>query len=125
MNIECNERENKGSQGNECKARRKGATVNVSPHLGRVPYGAKELQRVYIKQMSLALIFAVALTLAILSSLRFIIDPEAFSPPPQHVIRIFNYAEIELPHSFSNVEIGMSAYPDSSGSNPFIRNHFD
>jgi TonB family protein len=85
--------------------------VNVSPHLGKVPYGAKELQRVYVKQMSLAFIFAVALTLAILSSLRYIIDPEAFKPPPHHVIRILNYSEIELPHSFSNVEIGMSAYP--------------
>ena len=85
--------------------------MNVSPHLGRVPYGAKELQRVYVKQMSLAFIFAVALTLAVLSSLRFIVDPEAFKPPPQHIIRIFNYSEIELPHSFSNVEIGMSAYP--------------
>jgi TonB family protein len=85
--------------------------VNVSPHLGRVPYGAKELQRVYVKQMSLAFILAVAVTLAILSSLRFIVNPEAFNPPPQHVVRIFKYSEIELPHSFSNIEIGMSAYP--------------
>jgi TonB family protein len=61
--------------------------------------------------MSLAYIFAVALTLAILSSLQFIIDPDAFNPPPQHVVRITKYAEIELPRSFSNVEIGMSAYP--------------
>jgi hypothetical protein len=59
------------NQANECEARRKGAHVNISPHLGRVPYGAKELQRVYKKQMSLAFIFAVALTLAVLSSLRF------------------------------------------------------
>ena len=85
--------------------------MNVSPHLGRVPYGAKELQRVYIKQMSLAFIFAVALTLAVLSALRFIVDPDAFKPPPQQVIRILNYSEIELPHAFSNVEIGMSAFP--------------
>ena len=85
--------------------------MNVSPHLGRVPYGAKELQRVYVKQMSLAFIFAVTLTLAVLSALRFLIDPESFKPPPQHVIRILNYAEIELPHAFSNVEIGMSAFP--------------
>ena len=61
--------------------------------------------------MSLAFVLAVALTLAILSSFRFIVDPEAFNLPPQHVIRIFAYSEIELPRSFSNVEIGMSAYP--------------
>ena len=85
--------------------------MNVSPHLGRVSYGAKELQRVYKRQMSLAFIFAVALTFAFLSSLRFIVDPEAFNPPPPHVIRIFAYSEIELPHALSNVEIGMSAYP--------------
>jgi TonB family protein len=85
--------------------------VNVSPHLGRVSYGAKELQRIYKKQMSLAFILAVALTLAILSSLRLIIDPEAFNPPRQQLIRIFTYSEIELPHSLSDVEVGMSAYP--------------
>ena len=85
--------------------------MNVSPHLGRVPYGAKELQRVYIKQMSLAFILAVVFTFAILSSLRLIVDPETFNPPPQHVVRIYKYSEIELPRSFSNVEIGMSAYP--------------
>jgi TonB family protein len=95
----------------ECEARRKGAHVNVSPHLGRIPYGAKELQRIYVKNMSLAFIFAVTLTLAVLSSLRFIIDPEAFNPPPQHVVRITKYTEIELPQSFSSVDIGMSAYP--------------
>lgn len=85
--------------------------MNVSPHLGRVQYGAKELQRAYVKQMSLAFIFAVVLTFVLLSSLRFIIDPESFQPPPQHAVRIFTYSEIELPRSFSNVEIGMSAYP--------------
>jgi TonB family protein len=85
--------------------------VNVSPHLGRIPYGAKELQRVYKRQMSLAFIFAVALTLAILSSFRLIVDPEAFNPQPQHVVRIFTYSEIELPHALSDVEVGMSAYP--------------
>ena len=85
--------------------------MNVSPHLGRVPYGAKELQRVYEKQMSFAFIFAVALTLTILSSFRLLVDPEDFKPPPQHVIRIFNYAEIQLPRSLSTVESGMSAYP--------------
>ncbi len=61
--------------------------------------------------MSLAFILAVALTLAILSSLRLLIDPEAFNPLPQHVVRIFTYSEIELPHSLSDVEVGMSAYP--------------
>ena len=85
--------------------------MSISPHLGRVSYGAKELQRVYVKQMSLAFILAVVLTLAILSSLRFLVDPEAFNPQPQHVVRIIAYSEIELPRSFSNVEIGMSAYP--------------
>ncbi len=85
--------------------------MNVSPHLGRVPYGAKELQRAYVKQMSLAFILAVVFTFTILSSLRLIVDPETFNPPPQHVVRIFKYSEIELPRSFSNVEIGMSAYP--------------
>ena len=85
--------------------------MNVSPHLGRVPYGAKELQRVYKKQMSFAFILSVALTFAILSSLRWMIDPEVFHPQPQHPIRIFTYSEIELPKSFSNVEVGMSAYP--------------
>jgi TonB family protein len=85
--------------------------VNVSPHLGRVPYGAKELQRVYKKQMSLAFCCAVLLTLAILSSFRLLVDPEAFNPPRPHVVRIFAYSEIELPHALSDVEIGMSAYP--------------
>jgi TonB family protein len=85
--------------------------VNVSPQLGRVSYGAKELQRVYKKQMSLAFLLAVALTLAVLSSLRLLVDPEAFNPPPQHAVRIFTYSEIELPQSFSSVEVGMSAYP--------------
>lgn len=82
----------------------------VSPHLGTVPYGAKELQRVYVKQMSLAFILAVALTLAVVSSLWLIVDPEAFNPPKK-VIRIYKYSEIELPRSFSLVESGMSAYP--------------
>lgn len=85
--------------------------MNISPRLGRVPYGAKELQRVYKKQMSLAFVLAVALTLAILSSFRFFIDPEYFNPSPQHAIRIFTYSEIELPHSLTDVETGMSAYP--------------
>ncbi|RPI06243.1 MAG: energy transducer TonB [Ignavibacteriae bacterium] len=85
--------------------------VNGSPRLGRVSYGAKELQRVYIRQMSAAFIFAVALTIAILSSLQWIINPDSFNPPPQHVVRIVAYSEIELPHSFSSVEIGMDAYP--------------
>lgn len=83
----------------------------ISPHLGRVPYGAKELQRIYKKQMSLAFILAVALTFAILNSFRLIIDPEAFNPPRQQVVRIFTYSEIELPHAISDVEVGMSAYP--------------
>ena len=85
--------------------------VIISPHLGRVPYGAKELQRVYKKQMSFAFIFAVALTSAILISFRFFIDPEFFNPSPQHAVRIFTYSEIQLPLSLSDVEPGMSAYP--------------
>ena len=85
--------------------------MNISPHLGRVPYGAKELQRVYVKQMSLAFILAVALTFGILSSLRLLVDPETFNPSPRQVVRIFTYSEIELPRSFSDVEVGMSAYP--------------
>jgi hypothetical protein len=85
--------------------------VKVSPRLGKVPYGAKELQRVYKRQMSFAFIFSVTLTLAILSSLQWLIDPEVFHPQPQHPIRIFTYSEIQLPKSFSNVEVGMSAYP--------------
>jgi TonB family protein len=92
--------------------------VNVSPHLGRVPYGAKELQRVYEKQMSVAFVFAVALTLAILSSFRLLVNPEDFKPPPQHVVRIFNYAEIELPRSLTPVEAGMSAYPIIQDQSP-------
>jgi TonB family protein len=97
--------------GFEYEVRRDGADVNISPHLGRVPYGAKELQRVYVKQMSRAFILSVVLTFALLSSLRFLVDPEAFNPKPQHVVRIFTYSEVELPRSLSNVELGMSAYP--------------
>jgi hypothetical protein len=103
--------------------RRKGANVIVSPHLGRVQYGAKELQRVYKKQMSLAFVISVVLTFAILSSFRLIVDQEAFNPPRQQVIRIFTYSEIELPHSLSNVEVGMSAYPilqDESNSSKAV-----
>ena len=94
--------------------------MNVSPHLGRVSYGAKELQRVYKKQMSLAFILAVALTLAILSSFRLIIDPEAFNPPRQHIARIFMYSEIELPQSISGVDVGMSAYPILQDQSSFL-----
>ena len=75
------------------------------------PDGAKELQRAYVKQMSLAFIFAVALTLAFVSMLRYVIDPAAFNPPPPHVIRIFNCSEIELPRALNPVDVGMSAYP--------------
>jgi TonB family protein len=85
--------------------------VNISPHLGRVPYGAKELQRIYKKQMTLAFVFAVVFTLVILSSFRLFVDPESFNPPREHVLRIFTYSEIELPHSIGDVEAGMSAYP--------------
>ena len=85
--------------------------MRVSPHLGRIPYGAKELQRVYVHQMSLAFLFAVVLTFMMLSLLMYMGEPEAFIPSPQHVIRIQNYSEIELPQSMSPVDIGMSAYP--------------
>jgi hypothetical protein len=66
---------------------------------------------VYEKQMTAAFVFAVVFTLVILSSFRLLVNPDDFKPPPQHVVRILNYAEIELPHSISMVESGMSAYP--------------
>ena len=61
--------------------------------------------------MTAAFVFAVMFSLVILSSFRLLINPEDFKPPPQHIVRIFNYAEIELPRSISMVESGMSAYP--------------
>jgi hypothetical protein len=64
-----------------------------------------------MKHMTLAFILSVALTLAFLSSLRLIVDQEAFNPTPRRVVRIFKYSEIELPHPLGDVEFGLSAYP--------------
>ena len=85
--------------------------MRVSPHLGRVSYGAGELRRVYVKHMTLAFILSIALTLAFLNSLWLFVDQEAFNPTPRHVVRIFKYSEIELPRPLGDVEFGLSAYP--------------
>ncbi len=61
--------------------------------------------------MTLAFILSVALTLALVSPLWLLVDPEVFNPTPQRVIRIFKYSEIELPRPISDVEFGLSAYP--------------
>jgi TonB family protein len=82
-----------------------------SPRLGRVPYGAAELRRVYVKHMAFAFLLSVGLTLALLSPLWLIIDREMFDPTPQRVIRIFKYSEIELPRPLGDVVFGLSAYP--------------
>jgi len=42
--------------------------VRISPHSGRVPYGARELRRVYVKHMILSFIISVTITLALLNS---------------------------------------------------------
>jgi hypothetical protein len=85
--------------------------VRVSPHLGRVSYGAGELRRVYVKHMTLAFILSIALTLALLNSLWLLVDQEAFNPNPRRVVHIFKYSEIELPRPLGDVEFGLSAYP--------------
>jgi hypothetical protein len=85
--------------------------VRISPHLGRVSYGAGELRRVYVKHMTLAFILSIALTLALLNSLWLLVDQEAFNPTPRRVVRIFKYSEIELPRPLGDVEFGLSAYP--------------
>jgi hypothetical protein len=85
--------------------------MSGSPQLGRVPYGAGELRRVYVKNMTFAFFLSIGLTLALLSPLWLLIDQEVFNPTPQHVIRIFKYSEIELPRPLGDVEFGLSAYP--------------
>ncbi|MGD0590256.1 MAG: energy transducer TonB [Bacteroidota bacterium] len=85
--------------------------MRVSPHLGRVSYGAGELRRVYVKHMTLAFILSIALTLALLNSLWLLVDQEAFNPNPRRVVHIFKYSEIELPRPLGDVEFGLSAYP--------------
>jgi outer membrane biosynthesis protein TonB len=85
--------------------------VRISPHLGRVSYGAGELRRVYVKHMTLAFILSIVLTLALLNSLWLLVDQEAFNPTPRRVVRIFKYSEIELPRPLGDVEFGLSAYP--------------
>ena len=91
--------------------RRDGESVRVSPHLGRVSYGAGELRRVYVKHMTLAFILSIAFTLVLLNSLWFLVDQEAFNPTPRRVVRIFKYSEIELPRPLGDIEFGLSAYP--------------
>jgi TonB family protein len=85
--------------------------VRVSPHLGRVSYGAGELRRVYVKHMTLAFILSVTLTAVLLNFLWLLVDQEAFNPPQRRTVHIFNYSEIELPHALGDVEFGLSAYP--------------
>jgi TonB family protein len=85
--------------------------VSISPHLGRVSYGAGELRRVYVRHMSLGFTFSTIITYALLSSLWFLIDQETFNPTPQRIVRIFKYSEIELPRPLGDVEFGLSAYP--------------
>ncbi len=85
--------------------------MRVSPHLGRVSYGAGELRRVYMKHMTLAFVLSITLTLALLNSLWLLVDQEAFNPTPRRVVRIFKYSEIELPRPLGDVEFGLSAYP--------------
>lgn len=85
--------------------------MRVSPHLGRVSYGAGELRRVYVKHMTLGFILSVVLTLVLLNSLWLLVDQEAFNPTPRRVVRIFKYSEIELPRPLGDVEFGLSAYP--------------
>lgn len=85
--------------------------MRVSPHLGRVSYGARELRRVYVKYMTLAFILSIVITLTLLNSLWLLVDQEAFNPTPRRVVRIFKYSEIELPRPLGDVEFGLSAYP--------------
>jgi len=85
--------------------------MRVSPHLGRVSYGAGELRRVYVRHMTLAFILSTMLTLALINSLWLLVDQEAFNPTPRRVVRIFKYSEIELPRPLGDVEFGLSAYP--------------
>jgi TonB family protein len=85
--------------------------VRGSPHLGRVSYGAGELRRVYVRNMSVAFSLSAILTLSLLNSLWFLVDPEAFNPNPRRTVRIFQYSEIQLPRPLGDVEFGLSAYP--------------
>jgi TonB family protein len=89
-----------------------GRDVNIviTPHLGRISYGAGELRRLYIRHMTLAFIFSSLLTTAMLSATWFLVEPEGFTGH-RNVVRILKYSEIELPKAIADVDIGLSAYP--------------
>ena len=82
------------------------------PRLGRVRYGARELQRAYEKHMSYAMVLSIILTILLVNLLRFLVSQDSFNPEvPVKQIRIFMYSEIETPLPLGTGTFGMTAYP--------------
>jgi TonB family protein len=87
-------------------------TMQPTPRLGKIRYGAPELQRAYEKHMSYAMLLSVALTILLVNLLRFFVSEDSFNPEiPAKQIRIFMYSEIETPAPLGNGNFGMTAYP--------------